>query len=130
MTSIISPIQPFSPFGGDILLSSCWSSATKGLCVQLLYFKQEFLKTCMVVYITIWGLELWCLMPPKTIFHLYHGDQFYWWRKPDIVPGENHWPAPSCRQTLSHNAALSTPRHELDSNSQLKGILQSVEKLF
>ena len=34
-------------------------------------------------------------------------------------PGENHRPVASHRQTLSHNVASSTPRHERGSNSQL-----------
>ena len=47
------------------------------------------------------------------------GGQFYWWRKPEYLENTTDLPQVMYCQTLSHNVALSTPRHERDFNSQL-----------
>jgi hypothetical protein len=37
------------------------------------------------------GLRLWCLMPLSIIFQLFHGGQFYWFRKPKYLEITTHW---------------------------------------
>ena len=86
--------------------------------IDLLFCFYHRMKYCEYMYLYGFGSWLWCLTPLSTIFQLFRGGQFYWWKKPDY-PKKTTDLSEVTDKLLSQNVVSSTPLHEWDSNSQL-----------
>ena len=56
-------------------------------------------------------LKVWRLTPLSTIFHLYRGGQFYWWRKLEY-PEKTTNLSQITKNLHDINVVSSTPRHD------------------
>ena len=92
------------------------------ITISHLVFKTLLEESCIKYSNMKNGLSLWCLTPLSTIFQLYRGGQFYWWRKPEY-PEKITDLSQVTEKLWSHIVASSTPRLKGIRTHNFRGVI-------
>jgi hypothetical protein len=91
-TEFVLSKRLFSCFVLPGVFIDCFSIIKDAFPTKMMTLTIYFLFSICDSFVHQFCVGLWCLTPLSTIFQLYRGGQFYWWRKLEYTKKTNDLP--------------------------------------